>query len=75
MSLHQLGSPLAARLQLEQAQNPIQTGFAFDFDNWHRSGEVLLTNWRDWVFVRLLLREANAMIPETSVPASSDTSR
>ena len=75
MSLRRLGNPSAARLQLEQAQNLIQTGFDFDFDIWHRSGGVLLTNWRDWVFVRLLLREANALIPETSVPASRDTPR
>ena len=75
MSLHQLGDRSGARLKLEQAETLIRTGFDLDFDIWHRSGAVLLTNWRDWVFVRLLLQEAKALIPQEPVPPSSATPR
>jgi len=71
MSLHQLGNRSVARLQLEQAETLIRTGFDLDFDIWHRSGAVLLTNWRDWVSVRLLLHEAKALISQESVPPSN----
>jgi len=53
MSLHQLGNRSAALLELEHAKNLIATGFDLEFDVWH---------WRDWVFLRLLLREADALI-------------
>lgn len=59
ISLHQLGNRSAARAELEQANNLIETGFNLDYDTWH---------WRDWLLVRLLLQEAESMIPQ--VPLS-----
>jgi len=55
MSLHQIGNRSAAHLELERAKNLIATGFDLEFDVWH---------WRDWVFLRLLLREANALMSQ-----------
>jgi hypothetical protein len=55
MSLHQLGRGSAAALELEHAKNLIKTGFNLEYDMWH---------WRDWGRVRLLLREANALISQ-----------
>lgn len=58
MSLHQLGDDSAARLELEHAKNLIETGFDLEFDMWH---------WRDWVLLRLLLREADGLIQQAPV--------
>jgi tetratricopeptide (TPR) repeat protein len=55
MSLHQLGNHSAARLELEHTKKLIETGFDLEFDMWH---------WRNWIFVRFLLREANALPPQ-----------
>jgi serine/threonine protein kinase len=66
MCLHQLGNPSAAALELEQARNLIETGFDLEFDMWH---------WRDWVLVRLLLREANALIPQAPLPEPNSAPR
>jgi hypothetical protein len=66
MALQHLGDRSAARLELEHAKNLIETGFDLEFDMWH---------WRDWVLVRLLLREADGLISQPSLPASSATVR
>jgi hypothetical protein len=66
MSLNQLGNRSAARLELEHAKNLIETGFDLEFDMWH---------WRDWVLVRLLMREADGLISQPPLPASSATVR
>jgi tetratricopeptide (TPR) repeat protein len=66
MSLRQMGSRSAAQLELEQAKNLIETGFDLEFDMWH---------WRDWVLVRLLLHEANALIPQAPVPEPNPAPR
>ena len=62
MSLYQLGNQTAARLELEQAKTLLQNGFDLEFDMWH---------WRDWVSFRLLLDEANRLMPEESSPTST----
>jgi serine/threonine protein kinase/tetratricopeptide (TPR) repeat protein len=66
MALQHLGDRSAARLELEHAKNLIETGFDLEFDMWH---------WRDWVLVRLLLREADGLISQPPLPASSATVR
>jgi hypothetical protein len=66
MSLQHLGNRSAARLELEHAKNLIETGFDLEFDKWH---------WRDWVLVRLLLREADGLISQAPLPASSTAVR
>lgn len=55
MSLHRLGDRPAARLELEHAKNLIETGFNCSFDMWH---------WRNWIHVRLLLREADDLLAQ-----------
>jgi hypothetical protein len=55
MSLHQLGNRSAAHLELEHAKTLIETGFDLEYDIWH---------WRNWVFVRLLLKEAGGLIAQ-----------
>ena len=49
MSLHQLGKHEAARSELGLAQTIIQNGFKTSLNQY---------NWHDWVFARILLREA-----------------
>ena len=66
MSLHQLGNRSSARSELEQANTLHQNGFDYEFDIWH---------WRDWVFVRLLLKEANLVMQGESSPASTPAPR
>jgi len=66
LSLHQLGNQSAARFELQQAENALHTGFDLEFDIWH---------WRDWVFMRLLLREANLLIEKEPVHASNPASQ
>jgi len=66
MSLHQLGNRSAAALEMAHAKNLIATGFDLEFDMWH---------WRDWVLVRLLLREANALIPQAPLPEPNSAPR
>ena len=62
MSLHKVGGVSAARLQLKQTENLLQSGFDLFNDFW---------GWRDWVYVRLLLLEAKALIPEEAPPPVS----
>jgi len=65
MSYHQLGNRAAAQSELEHAKNLIDTGFNLDFDMWH---------WRDWVLVRSLLSEAEALIEQAPRPEPGATS-
>jgi hypothetical protein len=55
-------------LVARQTRAEMINGFSFDleFDMWH---------WRDWVLVRLLLREADGLISQPPLPASSATVR
>ena len=55
MSFHQLGDDASARTELERAKSFVQGGLICGFDRWH---------WREWVFVRLLLQEADGLIPQ-----------
>lgn len=49
MSLHQLGDHKTARSELSLAQSSVQSGFKTNFNQY---------NWHDWVYARILLREA-----------------
>jgi eukaryotic-like serine/threonine-protein kinase len=49
MSLHQLGNHAAARTELRAAQAGIENGIKARLNQY---------NWRDWVYARILLREA-----------------
>lgn len=59
MSLHQLGDLPAAREELAHAKHLVETGFDLEFDIWW---------WRHWVLVRLLLQEAESLMPQTRSP-------
>ncbi|MGD0814850.1 MAG: serine/threonine-protein kinase [Verrucomicrobiota bacterium] len=60
MSFHKLGEDAAARSELDKARAIAQTGQNCSFDSW---------NWREWVFARLLLQEADGLIPQAPPPA------
>jgi tetratricopeptide (TPR) repeat protein len=60
MSFHKLGDDSAARLEFERATGLVEGGLNLGIDTWH---------WRDWVIARLLLQEAEALIPQAAVPA------
>lgn len=62
MSLNQLGRSSAAALELEHVKNLVKTGFNLEYDIWH---------WRDWVLVRLLIQEADSLIPQAPSPQPS----
>ena len=62
MSFHRLGNDAAARSELGQASSLVQGGFNIGFDQW---------NWREWATYHLMFREAEAMMPQASVSASS----
>jgi uncharacterized protein HemY len=55
MSLHQLGDDTMARAELDKARRLAQRGLNSGVDSW---------GWREWVFARLLLQEAEGMIPQ-----------
>jgi hypothetical protein len=59
MSSHQLGDDATARSELDRARSLAQSGLNWGFDKW---------NWGEWVFVRLLLQEAESMIPQAPLP-------
>jgi hypothetical protein len=59
MSSHQLGDDATARSELDRARSLAQSGLNWGFDKW---------NWGEWVFVRLLLQEADSMIPQAPLP-------
>jgi hypothetical protein len=50
-----LGDHASARSELDGAKSLVQSGLNIGYDRW---------NWRAWVFVRLLLQEADSMIPQ-----------
>jgi hypothetical protein len=58
MSFHKLGNAAAARSELDEAKGPVMGGMNRDFDKWH---------WHEWVFARLLLEEADALLPQEPV--------
>jgi hypothetical protein len=66
MSFHKLGDAAAARSELGRAKSPIMGGMNRDFDKWH---------WREWVYARLLLQEAEGLIAQPALPASSGPPR
>jgi tetratricopeptide (TPR) repeat protein len=55
MSFHKLGDTAVARSELGQAKIPVMGGMNRGFDKWH---------WHEWVFARLLLQEADSLIPQ-----------
>jgi hypothetical protein len=61
ISFHKLGDDATARSELGTARSFVQTGLDRNFDSW---------NWREWVFARLLLQEADSMIPQAPPPES-----
>ena len=62
MSFHKLGDDASARSELDGASSLVQNGLNIGFDRW---------NWREWVFARLLLQEADGLIPPAPPPATS----
>jgi serine/threonine protein kinase len=59
MSLQQLHAPEAARIELEQGRTLVETKFRTPLDH----GSAVYGFWFDWEFARILLREAETMIP------------
>jgi hypothetical protein len=55
LAFHKLGDDVTARSELDRARSVIQSGLLRDFDKW---------NWREWVYARLLLKEASGLIPQ-----------
>ena len=58
MSLHQIGQADDARIQLAKARNTIDQKFKTGLEH----GNAGQGMWYDWVFARILLREAEALI-------------
>ena len=54
-----LGDDASARSELDGAKSLVQSGLNIGYDRW---------NWPAWVFIRLLLREADSMIPQAPPP-------
>ena len=59
MCRHKLGDDAAARAELEMADSIVQRGLNIGVDSWL---------WADWVFARLLLQEAEALVPSAPPP-------
>jgi serine/threonine protein kinase len=55
MCYHELGNDARARVELDGATSLAESDLNTGVDSW---------NWREWVFVRLLLQEANGLIPQ-----------
>ena len=66
MSFHKLGDDATARPELDAARSFVQSGLDRSFDSW---------NWREWVLFRLLLQEAEGLIPQAPLPAPSAAPR
>ena len=62
MSFHKLGDAAAAHSELGQAKSVVMGGMNRGFDKW---------NWHEWVIARLLLQEAEGLIPQPPLPAAS----
>src|SRR5208283_4311663 len=61
MCFSKLGDIASARSELDGAKSLVQSGLNIGYDRW---------NWPAWVFARLLLQEADNMIPQTPPPES-----
>ena len=59
MSFHKLGDDASARSELDGARRLVQSGLNIGFDKW---------NWSWWVYFRLLLQEAEGLIPPAPLP-------
>jgi len=64
MCFHELGDQTAARSELDRASSIAERGLNHGFDKWY---------WREWVCVRILLREATGLMPDASGPAEPTT--
>jgi hypothetical protein len=62
MSFYKLGDAAAARSELGHGRSLVMGGMNRGFDKWH---------WHEWVFARLLLQEAEGLIPQPPLPAAS----
>lgn len=62
MCFSKLGDEASARSELDGAKSLVQSGLNIGYDRW---------NWPAWVFVRFLLREADGLISQAPLPASS----
>ena len=70
MSCHRLGQNQEANIQLAQGRESIETKFEDDLD----PGSAEHGFWFDWVFARILLREATSLI-EATPPTSKSFAR
>jgi serine/threonine protein kinase len=59
MCFSKLGDDASARSELDGAKSLVQSGLNIGYDRW---------NWPAWVFARLLLQEADSMIPQAPPP-------
>jgi len=59
MCFSKLGDDASARSELEGAKSLVQSGLNIGYDRW---------NWPAWVFARLLLQEAESLIPQAPPP-------
>jgi hypothetical protein len=66
MSRYQYGQKDEAQTQLSAARNVIETRFQTPLDH----GNEDTGAWYDWVFARILLREAEALIGDGSGAAA-----
>ena len=57
MCFSKLGDDASARSELDGAKSLVQSGLNIGYDRW---------NWPAWVFVRLLLQEADGLIPASA---------
>jgi hypothetical protein len=67
MSFYQSGQKDEARSQLARGREVVESKFKKGLDR----GNGLLGSWYDWVFARILQREAEALIEGASPPADS----
>jgi hypothetical protein len=65
MCFSKLGDDASARSELDGAKSLVQSGLNHGYDMW---------NWPAWVFVRLLLHEADGLIPQAPLPESPQVS-
>ena len=59
MCFSKLGDNASARSELDGAKSLVQSGLNIGYDRW---------SWPAWVFVRLLLQEADSLIPQAPPP-------
>jgi tetratricopeptide (TPR) repeat protein len=59
MCFSKLGDNASARSELDGAKSLVQSGLNIGYDRW---------SWPAWVFARLLLQEADSMIPPAPLP-------